>query len=495
MIDYKEFIECNRGILIAPAGHGKTTAIADCLLQCPENSCMLILTHTHAGIASLRTKFHKKNVPSNRYQLETITGFAQRYVLSFLGSSVLPDEDETNYFSAAVEKCCVLMRSKVVQTILGISYNGVFVDEYQDCTIDQHNMIMSLAQNLPLHLLGDPLQGIFSFEQKPLVDIDKDLESFRRFDLLDYPWRWDKSNPALGKFILDLRHRLENGETIELRSNPSIRFYVNTGFKNEDEKIKCLGQIILNHECNSLLIICPSYRYKDRFGKIRIKGNLSDRIKIKQKADYKRKFIILDAIDSSEYYKNSKNIDKYLEKCRTSNRINKINWLFDILVDLQLSKTELRKWIDRDKNTFKHRTKENLAASEKLIELFDKFASSKDLSSLKDVIGLASHLPKMKRYHSYMLHTISKCFDIAQTNNISMFQAMKLFKTRIRHQGRTVEGECIGTTLLTKGLEFDTVIIWNADKFEDAKNFYVAISRACRKLFIITDSTTISFKQ
>lgn len=94
MIDWREFIKCKRGLLIAPAGHGKTTAIADCLLQCPEGSRQLVLTHTHAGIASLKSKFRKKNIPSSRYHLETITGFAQRYVLSYLGSSALPEEDE-----------------------------------------------------------------------------------------------------------------------------------------------------------------------------------------------------------------------------------------------------------------------------------------------------------------------------------------------------------------------------------------------------------------
>ena len=74
-----------------------------------------------------------------------------------------------------------------------------------------------------------------------------------------------------------------------------------------------------------------------------------------------------------------------------------------------------------------------------------------------------------------------------------MFEAMKLFKTRIRHQGRRFEGKCFGTTLLTKGREFDTVIIWDAHKFEDTKNFYVAISRACNKLIIITEFTSLNF--
>lgn len=162
MIDWKEFIKCNRNLLIAPAGHGKTTAITDCILQCPEGQCQLILTHTHAGIASLRNKFSRKNIPSSKYHIETITGFAQRYVLSYLGESALPPEDDKEYFDIAVNKCKELLQRKVVQMVVVSSYSGVFIDEYQDCTIDQHNMIKSLANNLPLHILGDPLQGIFS---------------------------------------------------------------------------------------------------------------------------------------------------------------------------------------------------------------------------------------------------------------------------------------------------------------------------------------------
>ena len=69
MTELNDFIHSHRGVLIAPAGHGKTTAIADCLLQCPNGVCQLVLTHTHAGIASLRKKFRAKNVPtSNIFQ-------------------------------------------------------------------------------------------------------------------------------------------------------------------------------------------------------------------------------------------------------------------------------------------------------------------------------------------------------------------------------------------------------------------------------------------
>lgn len=68
---------------------------------------------------------------------------------------------------------------------------------------------MGLAKNLPLHLLGDPLQGIFSFEDKPLVDFEKDLCLFTRFELLDYPWRWEKVILLLGNLFLGLEKNLK----------------------------------------------------------------------------------------------------------------------------------------------------------------------------------------------------------------------------------------------------------------------------------------------
>jgi hypothetical protein len=37
------------------------------------------------------------------------------------------------------------------------------VDEYQDCSLDQHELICLLSEILPCRILGDPLQGIFSF--------------------------------------------------------------------------------------------------------------------------------------------------------------------------------------------------------------------------------------------------------------------------------------------------------------------------------------------
>ena len=48
-------------------------------------------------------------------------------------------------------------------------------------------------------------------------------------------------------------------------------------------------------------------------------------------------------------------------------------------------------------------------------------------------------------------------------------------------------------TVLTKGLEFDCVIIDARDKM-DVRGFYVAMTRAKKHIYIISDASQLSFK-
>ena len=490
MLDLTPFVECGRSLLIAPAGHGKTTAIADCIMLCPDDESQLILTHTHAGIASLRAKFTQKNIPSSKYKIETITGFAQRYVLSLLGSSVLPDENDKEYFNVVVKKCGSLFESKCVQHIFKSSFGGIFVDEYQDCTIDQHDLMMRLAEILPMHILGDPLQGIFSFGNSRLVDFENDLSHFVRFDLLGYPWRWNESNPALGQHILTIRKDLESGRAVHLRNNHQDGFQVIKAAVDENQKYNLLRETLNNTQSDSILIIYPSYRENGTF---RLRGTLTDRIELKQRIDNANRFVVVDAIDSPEYYSCAELIDRYIIKCRRSVKCKRVSGLYKILAKMHVNKTELKKWIDESKNSFKQRKREYAQFSESLLNYFQQFENEMTYENLKAVLSFIAKLPAIKLYHRIFYKTILMCFDIAGLNNTTLYESMKIIKTRIRHQGRRIQGKCIGTTLLTKGLEFDTVILWDAHKFQDPKNFYVAISRACKNLIIFSDTLSIKF--
>ena len=70
---------------------------------------------------------------------------------------------------------------------------------------------------------------------------------------------------------------------------------------------------------------------------------------------------------------------------------------------------------------------------------------------------------------------------------------MVLYKNILRRSGRKISGKCIGTTALTKGLEFDTVAILDAHEFTCPKNFYVAVTRASKMLIIFTKDEKFSF--
>jgi len=85
-----------------------------------------------------------------------------------------------------------------------------------------------------------------------------------------------------------------------------------------------------------------------------------------------------------------------------------------------------------------------------------------------------------------------KACDNSALMNIPVYNSMKEQRSNLRHLGRILRGKSIGTTLLTKGLEFDTVAILDAHKFDCPKHLYVAMTRACKKLIIYTENTTLS---
>ena len=98
----------------------------------------------------------------------------------------------------------------------------------------------------------------------------------------------------------------------------------------------------------------------------------------------------------------------------------------------------------------------------------------------------------MKCYRKELFGNLCKALEQAEHKNISVYEAMKEIRNIKRRMGRKISGKCIGTTLLTKGLEFDTVAVLDAHNFKCPKNFYVAITRACKKLIIFTNNKILS---
>jgi len=86
----ENFAKQNRSVIVAPAGYGKTELIAQSV-GCSEGR-QLVLTHTHAGVDSIRKKLRKYSISSSKYNVETIHSFALRFAGSYPKTTKLPFE-------------------------------------------------------------------------------------------------------------------------------------------------------------------------------------------------------------------------------------------------------------------------------------------------------------------------------------------------------------------------------------------------------------------
>ena len=206
----------SRGLVIAPAGCGKTQLITDALARHAGPKPILVLTHTNAGVAALRGRLEKAGVKPSGYRATTLDGFAIRLISTF--------PQRANYDPRIVtgrRPNYDVIRDTAARLVA--SYDRLFVDEYQDCSIRQHALVTWLAQSLATAIVGDPFQSIFGFGTDPLADWQTQVVAF--FPVvgeLATPWRWINAGaPQLGNWLLAIRDNLAKGLPIDLRAAPA----------------------------------------------------------------------------------------------------------------------------------------------------------------------------------------------------------------------------------------------------------------------------------
>lgn len=129
------------GYVVAPAGFGKTHLIAASL--CHAEKRQLVLTHTYAGVNALRRKMRQIGVPNGASRIDTIASWALRLSLSYPEASrwsiERPDQEQ---WAELYRACCRLLEYGFIRRVLRASYGGLYVDEYQDCSRAQHDIVL-----------------------------------------------------------------------------------------------------------------------------------------------------------------------------------------------------------------------------------------------------------------------------------------------------------------------------------------------------------------
>lgn len=474
MFDHVTFTATPRVMLIAPAGFGKTHTIAECIKHLTGKGKQLILTHTHAGVASIKDKLKIASVPQSNYEVTTISGFAQSYVLAFYTGPDIPGQDDSKrYYPFLIEKMIELVKLSPVKTVIQSTYSGLFVDEYQDCTIKQHSLMVSLSSLFPTRILGDFLQGIFDFNGERLVDMENNIEMAEFSSStheLQTPYRWINQNSAsLGTDLKKLRTELISKREINLLDYPSIEFNViaEQDLFNPRSTYSLKIRKLLNEK--DLLVIHPdSTSINPRMSIVKLFNN---------------SLSMVESIDDKEFYQLSRDADSLTEPTFEKVLLGLSKRLFN--------KTGHDNWFNDA--GFKKKTKKEDKDQLQLIEL-KILIIKKSISFIlfADILRSIKNLKGIKCYRTELFNTLCRSLEDAELQNISVFDSMLNKRNLIRRIGRKIYGRCIGTTLLTKGLEFQTVVIINAHKFKCPKHFYVALTRASKRLIVFSNSATLN---
>lgn len=448
---------------IAPAGCGKTQTIVE-MVALNESGKQLILTHTHAGVQSLAKRLRKHKVSTSSYHLETIAGWSLRLARSYPSTSGFskPFPNEKGDWEAVLQGVTCLVSLGFMKDVLCASYSGVIVDEYQDCTQEQHALILALSSILPCRILGDPLQGIFNIgKHTVLVDWNHDIHPhFAEIPHDPQPYRWQGKNPALGAWLMEARQNLLAKLPISLNTAPVAWVKPSSSPNNGAlwNVLRKTGTIVAIHPKNTHPNACHKLASQ-------LKGNFQSLEEMEAKDLLKW----ADRLDTSSGGKRACEIIDFASECSTK-------------VSTAL-KTIKQKFEKADTPDFSR-----LKSSTEIASRLSQVVNQDGFSGVIDVLKMMRSIPESSLYRADLWHSMLQAIELYQTGKYeSLREAAWHARQRQKNIGRTEYPRIISRTLLIKGLEYDHGILLDAHLF-DRKNLYVALTRASTSLTILSES-------
>lgn len=481
-LDIHLFMDSNKSMIIAPAGYGKTHTIVDCLEKFQfEDKKILILTHTHAGIASIKTKIADRNIDPKIYEINTICSFTLNLTLAYVPASLLPDDSDMNKkYQKAQGFARQLLAAKPIKSVLQAKYAHIIVDVYQDCNTSQHQLIDLLGQFIKVHILGDHMQGIFGFNGTPVDLNSSTFDDYRvHIQTLNIPWRWNNAGAKeLGEEIHKIRNLLEGQQQIDLYQYKHIQFvkthrndlYWHGKSKSDTppEIITLLRHYLSDKHKGNVLIIHPLSFNKD--SRVSLTKNLYN-------------LGILESIDDSDFYDT---VNEFENKSG-----NDLIASIKKFLQNTCAASVLSDWLHEDGSLVNVRKEGKLSTFMKIKGIVESLQSQKSASLILSTISQLKQLLNIRIVRNDVYYTIQRVLIDADRRNISLRESLKHNRDAVRRIGRSITGKYIGTTLLTKGLECETVIVLNAHQFPDEKHLYVALSRCSKKLIVASESAIL----
>jgi len=460
------------GYVIAPPGFGKTHLIALAVNETSERS--LILTHTYAGVDSIQKKLSKLKVPRSKYELDTIASWSLMLCRSYPHLSQWVEKQDSR--GIEWEKLCDaindLINKRCMRAVISSSYSKVYIDEYQDCSQEQHSLFLKLSSIIPCCFLGDPLQSIFDFNgQKPVDWETQIIPCFSCLGTLDTPWRWQNAGTdPLGTWLKAIRSKFETHEKISLTEDIPQQVTIKSSGNTPSEKSKkqcCICFQNLNASGSVVGIFGGNSQGKNSSHSLakRLSGRYSSIEEIESNAlrDYVNKL----ENDTTPEVRVIAMLE-LMEKCCT--HIKKV-----------LCKTVIKGVETRIKNNTKN---------PQVADAVNKYLKSAKLQDLFNIILIVVEISEVKITRRDLFYRLKNFFEMYLSQEEQNFSVVfKKYQTIFRRKGRPLkQNKILATPLLIKGLEYDHAILLDPDSMKP-KELYVALTRASKSITIVTDKS------
>ena len=396
--------------------------------------------------------------------MATIAGLGLRYASSFRSLSGLRIESPTgDEWPHVYEATVRLLRHRAPQEVLAQSYSGVYVDEYQDCNVLQHEITMAIAEVLPCRLLGDYMQGIFDFRgQSPIVWERDVAPHFARLEDLSTPHRWLGSNADLGSWLTDARQQLLSGGEIDLRRFPG------SWFPQDPSSAVAACRNTAESTDGSVVVIRKWRRHCPELAS-RLGGDFG----AMEELDCEALMEFADELDqATSGHRWVVALLDFASKCFTvtGSRLASFRSQYDLGVIPNASR---------------------LGSNRPIVESLNSLASKPSASTLINAARALDRVPKARLYRRELWNEMKTTLRTYQGIESPTFRETAWqVRDRSRRNGRPAEERVVSTTLLVKGLEFDHSVVVDTDRLS-AKELYVAMTRGRQGLAVVSESPVI----
>lgn len=480
--DAAGFIDALPASVVMPAGAGKTHLLAAAARHVVDGGGkVLVITHTNAGVHAVAARLKRFGVTTG-VRVTTITSLAFRLARAYpvLGGRIVPRVMVPDDSQAYVQAAGRALACAHIQAVFRASYTHVLVDEYQDCNIKHHAMVLKIKDAVgSVGVFGDPLQAIFGFSDE-LPGWDEVLREFPQHpDITPQPRRWAGHNEDLGTWLFKIRPHLTAGRVLQLdspRYPPGVRFTDTSG--NYQGVANAARSALSLPADETVLVISSRHPASGR----RIAGQLDGL------------YTVMEEVAGSF-------IGSWLTRLVDADPDGYASWLFDFTKMCHaksglLDPDPLGKCYARGK-TGAHL----LGTSAKrepvriTIEAMDRVVANPTLGELATAMEVIPRSPGI-RLHSHEAWYDAKTAirgAAAQGGDKSLLHT-ELAKARdsLRHAGRRERRRIISRTLLVKGLEYDHVIIADAGNHTEVNDLYVALTRARKSIHILANGASLT---